>query len=102
MELELQCTAATFYSVSVSEPIPVRFGKVIFKISIKFSEPNPVRFGRKNRNISANKNSELIPVRFGIFFFAMANSSVQNCKSSKRNDSSDACGKMILKIQVNW
>ena len=63
----LQCTAATFYSVSVSEPIPVRFGKKSQKLFIKFSEPNPVRFGKKNCKILAFKNSEPNPVRFGIF-----------------------------------
>ena len=41
----LQCSAATFYSVSVSEPIPVRFGKRSLRFWYFFSEPIPVRFG---------------------------------------------------------
>ena len=44
-QIQLQCT--TFYSVSLSEPIPVWFRKIFNFIFIKFSEPNPVRFRRK-------------------------------------------------------
>ena len=59
------CSAATFYSVSISEPIPIRFGKKILQNSIKFSEPNWIRFGNKKQYLSTEKNSEPNPIRFG-------------------------------------
>ena len=41
--------------MSVSEPIPIRFGKQILKNSIKFSEPNWIRFGNKKQYLSPEK-----------------------------------------------
>ena len=59
-----KCTTATFYSVSISEPIPIRFGKKILKNSVKFSEPNWIRFGNKKQYLSPEK----IPnrIQFGL------------------------------------
>ena len=76
------CTAATFYSVSISKPIPVWFGKKIkilttcfpnqfqfgleknYNFDDSFSKPIPVWFG-KNDHFSETKNSKLIPHFFG-------------------------------------
>ena len=41
--------------MSVSEPIPIRFGKQILENSIKFSEPNWIRFGNKKQYLSPEK-----------------------------------------------
>ena len=41
--------------MSVSEPIPIRFGKQILKTSIKFSEPNWIRFGNKKNIFKPRK-----------------------------------------------
>ena len=72
-----RCTAATFYSVSISKPIPVWFGKKFkilttrfpnqfqfgleknYNFDDSFSKPIPVWFG-KNDHISEAKNSKLI------------------------------------------
>ena len=71
------CTTATFYSVSISKPIPVWFGKKFkilttrfpnqfqfgleknYNFDDSFSKPIPVWFG-KNDHISEAKNSKLI------------------------------------------
>ena len=76
------CTAATFYSVSISKPIPVWFGKKFkilttrfpnqfqfgleknYNFDDSFSKPIPVWFG-KNDHFSETKNSKLIPHFFG-------------------------------------
>ena len=75
-------SAATFYSVSISKPIPVWFGKKIkilttcfpnqfqfgleknYNFDDSFSKPIPVWFG-KNDQFSETKNSKLIPHFFG-------------------------------------
>ena len=75
--LIIHCTAATFYSVSISKPIPVCFGKKFkilttrfpnqfqfgfeknYNFDDSFSKPIPVWFG-KNDHISEAKNSKLI------------------------------------------
>ena len=41
----MHCTAATFYSVSISNPIPVWFGKYDQISEVKNPKPNPVWFG---------------------------------------------------------
>ena len=41
-------SAATFYSVSISEPIPIRFGKKSDKILSNF--PNRIGFGSETKN----------------------------------------------------
>ena len=65
MNNALQCTAATFYSVSVSEPIPVRFGKNPKKFENFFQTDSSSVRKKILKNLRTF--SEPILVRFGIF-----------------------------------
>ena len=58
------CSAATFYSVSISEPIPIRLGKNLTKFYKIFrTELDSVR--KQKTIFKARKNSEPNPIRFG-------------------------------------
>ena len=101
------CTSATFYSVSISKPIPVWFGKKIkilttcfpnqfqfgleknYNFDDSFSKPIPVWFG-KNDHFSEAKNSKLIPHFFGktlksIYFFPFSKFEIIFCFKMSRN-----------------